>query len=119
MRMQRKSSEKKLKPTARKKLQMNSEISDNQVIEEQNDIEMMQRPHLWPYGRVLPLIRANPEAKPFRKDYGCLLALRRSKTTIWCGDMVEVIGMLSRGQCCETKMYDSFQAIYDDGWRVD
>jgi hypothetical protein len=81
-------------------------------------IEMMQNPDRWPVFPVLPLVR---EGRKFNdpEKLGFLFcgALRGANTDPTV--LVGVLGMTKHGEKLPRKKYESFEALYDDGWRVD
>ena len=77
------------------------------MTDERTDVEFMQRPNLWPVWPFLPLKRPG--------ELGVLVELQRGvEPTVHLANLYMVkIGV------SPTKTYSSFQALYDDGWRVD
>jgi hypothetical protein len=77
-------------------------------------LDMMQSFTKWPQRRCLPLTRGGSFG-----EQGFLMK-EKSKPTVDPTVYVGNIFMWMMGQPIErTMVYTSFEAIYDDGWRVD
>lgn len=86
--------------------------TDAQVIALRDDLEMIQRPHLWPEHPILFLTRGpvDWQTSPLT-DYGIMIDRPDCRTTVWRG--------LAGVSWLELITYPSFQAIIDAGWIVD
>lgn len=113
----------KAKPTTgdQRVVGINAAITDAQVLETSNHVEMMKRQHLWGFfGRALPLIRVLPEFKDgSNTEAGCILALddeppfRVRLTNLFAlafGQPVDGVPFID---------YDTAEAVAADGWKVD
>jgi len=89
------------------------------IVRERDHAAMIDRPDLWPLGRVLPLKKPG---KVFDDDGtgfiinpdGVHWEVEFDRYTVFVG----VVG-LSDPKKCPRVQYDSAQAIVDDGWVVD
>ena len=89
-------------------------MTDDEVIAERNDLEMIRRPHMWPLGDRLAL-KKNIRTQPFGYDVGFIHKWHKTRVIIgfvW-GDLdaLEKAG--------NYKDYPSHEAILEDGWVVD
>ena len=89
-------------------------MTDQEVIRTRDSVEMIQRPHLWPLGKILPLKRSeitNPVIAPdahfgyIPKDRPKVVVVRNSAAA-------------RQGQAT-TIHYPSAAAIVQAGWCVD
>lgn len=90
-----------------------SSKTDDQVVDDMDDVEMMRRPHLWPLGSMLPLKREPAKGGPLETA-----VLRHP----YEADGYEVAeGMTVFGALGEVvhRIYASPEEIAADGWRVD
>ena len=80
--------------------------TDKEVLDTMDDLEMIQRLHLWP-GGYLCLVK-RPQTRI--DDYGFIL--KESPLVIFLGNVFN-------GGTGETKTYESPEEIIADGWLVD
>lgn len=103
-------------------------MSDEDVLRERNDVEMMRRPHLWPLRPRLYLKRRSPNRlTPRMREMG--LEERHVRMASWRqspdalgGVMIEGEGPVVhviRPDRTERIRYESLHELYLDGWVVD
>jgi hypothetical protein len=80
--------------------------TDEQVLADRDDVQMLQRPHLWPHGGYLPLKRKGQIA-----NEGYVAAAR--PTRVYLGNIY------MRAFSAPFQDYADAEAIVDDGWMVD
>lgn len=86
-----------------------SNVTDEQVLADRLDLEMLERPHLWPGRGGKPTInlKRDPEG------YGLCMQAQDGSYRLW-----EYIGASFELKEPPT-MFATAQAIVDAGWRVD
>lgn len=84
--------------------------TDEQVKDEQDDAEMMKRPHLWP-GVVLPLKRYHEGTLQT-----AVLIHPPAEGEVW---MISLTNMFNPDPNAPAMVYDSAETIVANGWRVD
>jgi hypothetical protein len=82
-------------------------MTDDEVLETRNDLEMMRRPHLWPSPGRLPVKR---EAGSRGRLYDCGLLLEGGGPTVHPGP---------DGTVTEPLGYETLEKLLADGWVVD
>lgn len=82
-------------------------MTDEEVLGQRNDLEMIKRPHLWPHQMRLPLKR--------RADgkLGFLSANHEDKYRVFIGFF------FFHTETCPSIPYESPEEILDDDWMVD
>jgi len=88
------------------------ELSDNQILTEHNDAEMMKRDHLWPM-LTLPLKKRREEGG---YDLGLLLNPVHAEGAPWT--IYVGASLFNQGGGTPVE-YPSAEAIVADGWIVD
>ena len=88
-------------------------LSDRDVVEKRNHVEMMKRTQLWPQWPMLPVKRWTG------RDMECAVLLdvaEGKKYTLYFANLYMLPDDLTT---CQQREYDSFEAIVADGWEVD
>lgn len=93
-----------------------TEPSDDEVFRTRNDLEMMNRPYLWPMYPWLPL-KKYVEGSPGIKTAKLWAVPKGPEPKRIVVLNTTIFGPV--GQDEEVVLYDSFEAILDDGWKVD
>lgn len=102
---------------------IDTRISDREVIESHNSVEMMKRAHLWGYGgRTLPLVRGERSAST-----DCGFMINREGVPpfrVFLGNIFTIAAAVERGitsgkQEVPFTDYDSAEAAAAAGWEVD
>lgn len=90
-----------------------SNLSDRDVVEQMNDVEMLKRPHLW-HHMVLPMKRPYPDGRPGIQTALAMEPAKDGSVTVQVNG--NLFGALEE---TEMKKYLDAEAVIDDGWRVD
>jgi hypothetical protein len=77
------------------------------------DLQMMKTPDIWPMWPRLPLKKRNLETG--QVDVGLIMAVEGMLTTVWHVTMFETV----TPDVTPHMVYESYEAITDDGWIVD
>lgn len=83
--------------------------TDNEVIQTRDHVEMIKRPHLWPYPVLCLKWRARPTDWP--QKFGRLEPLPNGRYRLHVINDVVVISAVVE--------YDSAETIVSEGWEVD
>lgn len=86
----------------------------------EEEIEMMSHPDRWPHGFVLPLKHATERQPGGWPAHGFLIQLSM-RTPAPAPDPVVRLGTLGIVKVSEAEQvrFESLEAVYDGGWRVD
>ena len=82
-------------------------MTDQEVLMTHNDIEMFQRPHLWPHKVRLPLERNLGDGQ----ELGFMIPNN--------GPTVYLDVFICDPGTCHKVGYHSYLELFEDGWRVD
>lgn len=88
---------------------MRNRASDQEVLDEMLDVEMMERTHLWPQG-LLPLIRKEDGEAGFLRSVPAKPVVYKSN--------VFLIGTFPNMAAIPKVAYDSYEMLAEE-WRVD
>ena len=92
--------------------------------EREKHLEMMQHPELWPMWPVLPLINRSETDREGFVVPGCIADANESGRyeVVMCTMYQLPEGIITYDEFYQshpTKVYDSYEAMLDDGWMVD
>lgn len=87
--------------------------SDDEVVSEPDDLEMMKRPHLWPLDGYLPIKRY------VESDHGRLELETAILVRIIVNGQLTVLKGFFEDRDTDRVLYDSHEAIVAEGWVVD
>jgi len=90
--------------------------SDTKVLQEQDDVEMLKRPSLWPRWPIIP-VKRYPDGSN-RPRCGVVFDDRGDTWSVLLVNMF-VLAELPLIDGVEKIVYDSPEAIVADGWMVD
>lgn len=90
---------------------------DCDVPEREHDLRMMQDPDAWPRWPVLPLKRSTPDDPLDCAFLMCRFVDSGPDPEVWLGTIYEASDLV--GDESKHVVYESWDALLADGWRVD
>lgn len=98
---------------------MSADKSDDQVVRDMDDAEMIRRKHLWPLVDRLPLKRYRPLGGLDLALLGKMLADPHGDGTWLLAENMDVTGKPQHGRTVNWRTYSSPEAIVKAGWMID
>ena len=92
------------------------EMTDYEVVQEENELEFIKRDHLWPHGLLLPVDRPK-KGEPLNLELGIVFFM--DKTTVILDNIFFYnIRTMEEKLNLEKIKYSSIEDLLVDGWKI-